>query len=384
MIHIRRIIVLAVCGLLLLPLHGKAEVTVSSPSVVLMESSTGTVLYEKNGTERRKPASVTKVMTLLLTFEAIEKGQVGLADEVIVSEHAASMGGSQVFLEEGEVQSLETMIKCITVASGNDASVAVAEHIAGSEEAFVELMNDKARSLGMTDTHFADCCGLTESEDHFSCARDVAIMSGELTEKYPEIYRYSGIWMEDITHHTRRGDSVFTLSSTNKLLKQYSYCTGLKTGFTSKAGFCVAATASKDGVNLIAVVMGASQSKERNNDAKALFAYGFGTCRLYRDNREEPLPPLKVSGGLTDTAEISYLQDFVYLDTEGRNLSAITRETELPEELEAPLKPGDSVGRIRYYLENEEIGSVPIICLSDVEKASFGQTILKVVCFLLF
>ena len=241
----------------------RANVEITAPSAILIEASTGQVIFEKNATERRSPASITKIMTLLLTFEYLENGKINLKDSVLTSEHAASMGGSQVFLEAGETQTLETMIKCIVVASANDASVAVAEHIAGSEAAFVDLMNKKAVSLGMADTNFEDCCGLSDSDLHYTSAKDVAIMSRELISQYPQIYDYAGIWMEDITHNTARGSSTFTLSSTNKLIKQYPYATGLKTGSTSKAKFCVSATARKDDIDLIAVIMGCEIGKER-------------------------------------------------------------------------------------------------------------------------
>ena len=266
---------------------------IEAPSAVLLESSTGKVIFEQNARERRSPASITKIMTLLLTFEALDQGKIKLEDPVTVSAYASSMGGSQVFLAENEVQTLETMIKCIAVASGNDASVAVAEYIAGSEEAFVDQMNQKAAELGMVDTHFEDCCGLTDSDGHYTTAMDVAIMSRELTVKYPQVFEYTGIWMEDITHETRQGSSTFTLNSTNKLLKQYQWATGLKTGSTSKAKFCLSATATKDGIDLIAVVMGAPDYKARFKDAQTLLSYGciggpsdrrwrgrYGTCQI--------------------------------------------------------------------------------------------------------
>ena len=200
----------------------EGAVTVSAPSAVLLEASTGKVICEKDADRVCSPASITKIMTLLLIFEALEKGQLKLTDEVITSEHAQSMGGSQVFLETGELQTVDTLIKCIAVASGNDAAVAMAEHIAGSEEAFVEMMNRKAEELSMTNTHFVDCCGLTDDDAHHTTARDVAVMSRELVTRYPDIYQYTGIWMEDITHTTARGSTPFTLSSTNKLLKKIS------------------------------------------------------------------------------------------------------------------------------------------------------------------
>ena len=274
---------------------------IEAPSAVLLESSTGKVIFEQNARERRSPASITKIMTLLLTFEALDQGKIKLEDPVTVSAYASSMGGSQVFLAENEVQTLETMIKCIAVASGNDASVAVAEYIAGSEEAFVDQMNQKAAELGMVDTHFEDCCGLTDSDGHYTTAMDVAIMSRELTVKYPQVFEYTGIWMEDITHETRQGSSTFTLNSTNKLLKQYQWATGLKTGSTSKAKFCLSATATKDGIDLIAVVMGAPDYKARFKDAQTLLSYGFNVSDLYLDENTDVLEDLRIEGGVEDT-----------------------------------------------------------------------------------
>ena len=356
----------------------EAVPAVSAPSVILMESSTGQVIYELNSTERRSPASVTKIMTLLLTFEAIHEGKASLTDQVLTSEHASSMGGSQVFLAQGEVQTLETMIKCIAISSGNDASVAVAEHIAGSEPAFVEMMNKKAISLGMLDTHFEDCCGLTDSDNHYSCARDVAIMSRELTEKYPEVFDYTTIWMEDITHETRQGTSTFTLNSTNKLLKQYQYTTGLKTGSTSKAKFCLSATASKDGIDLIAVVMGAPDNKARCNDAQALLTYGFTICKIYSDENKEVLSPLSVQGGVEESVPIKYEGEFRYLDVNGSDLSLVEKVLELPAQIQAPAMEGEQAGRARYLLNGEEIGSVPILYGATVEKADYFDYLKKV------
>ena len=211
------------------PMTVYAAPEVSSPSYIVMEASTGQVICEQDADTRRSPASITKIMTLLIIFEHLKSGRISLEDMVTTSAYAKSMGGSQVFLEEGESQTLDTMIKCIAVASGNDASVAVAEYIAGSEGEFVKLMNEKAESLGLQNTHFEDCCGLTDSDNHYTSAKDVAVMSRELITKYPEVLQYTGIWMEDIEHHTAQGTSTFTLSSTNKLLKQYEWTTGLKT-----------------------------------------------------------------------------------------------------------------------------------------------------------
>ena len=283
---------------------------IEAPSAVLLESSTGKVIFEQNARERRSPASITKIMTLLLTFEALDQGKIKLEDPVTVSAYASSMGGSQVFLAENEVQTLETLIKCIAVASGNDASVAVAEYIAGSEEAFVDQMNQKAAELGMVDTHFEDCCGLTDSDGHYTTAMDVAIMSRDLTVKYPKVFEYTGIWMEDITHETRQGSSTFTLNSTNKLLKQYQWATGLKTGSTSKAKFCLSATATKDGIDLIAVVMGAPDYKARFKDAQTLLSYGFNVSDLYLDENTDALEDLRIEGGVEDTVPVRDQSEF--------------------------------------------------------------------------
>lgn len=362
-------------------LQVSANVSVTSPSFILMEASTGRVICESNAAERRSMASVTKVMTLLLTFEALDAGTVKLTDDVLTSEHASSMGGSQVFLAQGEVQSLETMIKCIVIASGNDASVAVAEHVAGSEQAFVDRMNERALELGMVDTHFVDCCGLSDSEDHYSCARDIAIMSRELTVNHPEIFEYSRIWMEDITHETAQGTGIFTLSSTNKLLKQYQYTTGLKTGFTSKAKYCISATASKDGIDLIAVVMGAPDSKTRSADVQTLMTYGFGVCRLYIDENADSLEALTVEGGIRENVALRYEGEFRYLDVEGNDLSKVEKVMDLPTSVQAPAREGGEAGRARYLLNGTEIGSVPILYGETVEKAGYADYLRKVFGF---
>ncbi len=360
-----------------------ANVSVSSPSVILIESSTGQVIYESNSAERRSPASITKIMTLLLTFEALDAGKIKLTDEVLTSEYASSMGGSQVYLAAGETQTLDTMIKCIVVSSGNDASVAVAEHIAGSEQAFVEMMNERALELGMVDTHFEDCCGLSESDNHYSCARDVAVMSRELTVNHPQIFDYTKIWMEDITHETRQGSSKFTLNSTNKLLKQYQYATGLKTGSMSKAKYCISATASRDGIDLIAVVMGAPDYKTRFADAQTLLTYGFGVCNVYVDENKESLPPMPVERGIEEEVPLCFGGEFRYLDIAGNNLEAVEKVIELPESVQAPVTEGGEAGKARYLLNGSEIGSVPILYGATVEKAGYLDYLKKVVGFYL-
>lgn len=377
---LKRFLVFLLCMTLflgnVLPVRAATEIT--APSAILLEASTGQVIYEKNATERRSPASITKIMTLLLIFEALSEGKVSLQDEVVTSAHAKSMGGSQVFLEEGETQTLETMIKCIVIASGNDASVAVAEHIAGSEADFVEKMNAKATELGMVDTHFEDCCGLTDSDSHYTTAKDIAIMSRELTVKYPEVFTYTRIWMEDITHVTRRGSSTFTLSSTNKLLKWYQWTTGLKTGSTAKAKFCISATASKDGMDLIAVIMGAPDPKERFHDAEKLLNYGFSVSNLYVDENKEPLPQMRVEGGVEESVSLHYAEEFRYLDVTGRDLSTVEKELKLPESVKAPVTEGKTAGQAVYRIGGEEIGRVAVLYDASVEKAGFGDYFKKV------
>lgn len=349
----------------------EAALQLSSPSAILMEASTGTVLYEKNADEIRSPASITKIMTLLLIFESLEKGRIHLTDEVSTSAHAKSMGGSQVFLEEGEIQTAETLIKCITVASGNDASVAMAEFIAGSEEAFVQMMNEKAAALGMGNTHFLDCCGLSSDEGHHMTARDVAVVSRELITKYPQIYDYTKIWMEDITHVTRQGSKTFTLASTNKLLKQYQWATGLKTGSTSTAKYCLSATAKKDGIDLIAVIMGAPDFKVRFAEARSLLEYGFATTKLYVDENQDELAPVAVLGGKEACVQGKPRGAFRYLDVNGADFSQIKKRLEYKERIEAPVQEGDELGSIRYELSGKEIGSVPIVSSQTVEKARY-------------
>ncbi|MBQ2803594.1 MAG: D-alanyl-D-alanine carboxypeptidase [Lachnospiraceae bacterium] len=361
----------SVIVLMLSVLPVQANVAISAPSAILIESSTGQVILEQNASERRSPASITKIMTLLIAFEQMKEGKISLEDEVVVSAYASSMGGSQVFLAEGEIQTLDTMLKCITVASGNDASVAVAEHIAGSEEAFVGLMNEKAAELGMVDTHFEDCCGLSSSDNHYTSARDVAIMSRALTVNYPEVFAYTQIWMEDITHETRQGSSVFTLNSTNKLLKQYQWATGLKTGSTDKAKYCLSATASKDGIDLIAVIMGAPDHKVRFQDAQTLLNYGFSVCSLYIDENKDMLPTIPVEGGVAKEVPVKFAQEFRYLDTSGNSMEQVEKKVELLEMAKAPVMEGDVAGVARYFLNGKEIGSVPIVYTQEIAKALY-------------
>lgn len=359
--------------LMLQPVTVRAEPAVSAPSALLMEAGTGQVLYEKNADEQRSPASITKIMTLILIFDELEKGTISLEDEVTTSAYAKSMGGSQVFLEEGEKQTVETLIKCIVIASGNDASVAMAEYIAGSEADFVARMNERAAGLGMTGTRFEDCCGLTASAGHYTTARDVALMSRELVYRYPQVLEYSSIWMEDITHVTAQGTKPFTLTNTNKLIRSYDGCVGLKTGSTDAAKYCVSAVAERDGMRMIAVVMGAPDHKVRFSDAAALLDYGFGSCSLYVDENTEELFPIPVEGSLETEVHVGYAEQFRYLETEGRDLSAVSKTLELPELVTAPVRRGETAGRAVYTLEGEEIGSVAILYREDVDAARYGD-----------
>lgn len=363
---------------LTMPIKAYAAPAVEAPSYILMEASTGQIICEQNAGERRSPASITKIMTLLVIFDHLGTGRVKLDSEVVTSAYAKSMGGSQVFLEEGEIQTLETIIKCIAVASGNDASVAAAEFIAGSEAEFVNLMNQRAEDMGLADTHFEDCCGLSESDNHYTSARDVAVMSRELITKYPQVLDYTGIWMEDIIHETQRGSSSFTLSSTNKLLKMYDWTTGLKTGSTSKALYCLSATASKDNIDLIAVVMGSPTNKTRFQDAMALLNYGYSVSALYEDPNEDQLPSLPVKGGVQDEAALIYQKPFRYLDIQGSDLGSIEKTISLPAEVNAPIKRGDAVGEAVYKLNGERIGSVSILSDVTIEKAGYKDYLIRV------
>ncbi len=348
----------------------------SAPSALLMEASTGTILYEKDSHAILHPASITKIMTLILIFDAIEANQIAFDDTVTVSEYAASMGGSQVFLEAGETQTVDTMIKCISVASANDASVAMAEFICGSEQAFVEKMNERAVGLGMADTTFVNCCGL-DTEGHQTSAYDVALMSRELITKYPKIHEYATIWTDTITHVTRRGSEEFGLTNTNKMIRQYPYATGLKTGSTSLAKYCVSATAKKDDTELIAVIMAAPDYKVRFSDAASLLNYGFAHCRIYTDENLDQLPPLPLKKGISDEVTLRYRSPFQYVVTDGSDLSGITKELELPEFAEAPFAAGDPVGRAVYRLNGKELGTVDILSNEDAAAAVYKDYFIK-------
>ena len=352
-------------------------ILLTCPSAILMEASTGSVIYEKAPDERRSPASITKIMTAILIFDAIESGKITLEDEVVTSAYAKSMGGSQVYLEEGEKQTVDTLIKCIMVSSGNDASVAMAEYIGGSEESFVQMMNERAASLGMENTHFEDCCGLTDADSHYTTARDVALMARELITHYPQIRDYTTIWMENITHVTAQGSKEFGLANTNKLLKQYPYTTGLKTGSTDKAKYCVCATAKKDGVELIAVIMGCPNYKDRFKEAQTLLQYGYTTCRLYRDENPPKLTPVLVKGGVEEQVAAIYQEEFSWLSVSGEDFSSMEKML-TTKELIAPIEKGEQIGLVTYQLNGKELGSIGVYAGESVREAHFLDYLIRI------
>ena len=343
----------------------------SCASAVLMEASTGKILYEKNAETPLPPASVTKIMTLLLVMEAIEAGTVGWDDPVSVSEHAASMGGSQVYLKVGEVMPLSDMVKSVVIASANDAAVALAEHIAGSEEAFVAKMNARASELSMKDTHFENTNGLDDTaQNHLISARDIAIMSRELI-KHEKILEYSATWMDTIR------EGAFTLTNTNRLVRFYPGATGLKTGSTAKARFCISATAERGGVSLIAVIMGAETRDVRNAEAKKLLDYGFASYAVFKDEGRE-IAPLPVDGGMRDTVTLEAAPFSIALPKE--KISAVQATLHLPERLTAPITKGETVGKVVYTLDGEVIGESPITVVEAVDRISFFEVLRRLLC----
>lgn len=364
------------------PVYANAEETNSDPSLginstaaVVIEGKTGQILYEKNKDKELVPASITKIMTLLLIFEALDSGKITLDDPVTVSEYAASMGGSQVYLETNETQTVDTMIKCISISSANDAAVAMAEYIAGSESAFVEKMNQKAAELGMVHTHFMNCNGLDDNIEsgHYSSAYDVALMSRELITKYPQISNYSTVWMDSFTHTNSKGEqSEFGLTNTNKLIRSYNGITGLKTGSTSKAKYCLSATAKRDNIDIIAVVMAAPDQKTRFSEAASLLDYGFGKCIIYKDEHTDFVcDPISVSGSLVKEIEYTPSDVFYYTFTNNEDTSLVTSEIKLNENIKAPVSEGDIVGSIEYSYGGNPIGSVSLISQTNAPKAGF-------------
>ena len=346
----------------------------SAKSAVVMEQESKEILFAKDKDKELAPASVTKIMSLLLIFEDLKQGKIKLTDTVTVSEHAASMGGSQVFLETGEKQQVQTLIKCVVISSANDAVVALAEHVCGSEEAFVSRMNKKARELGMKHTTFQNACGL-DAKGHVTSAYDIALMTRELAQRYPEVFKYTKIWMDTIIHKTKKGEKEFGLSNTNKLIRQYKYATGLKTGSTSKAKFCVSATGRKGDIDLIAVIMAADDSKARVRDAITLLNYGFGKCQKYTEKKQKKLSPVEVRGGREKQVKVRQQGAFTYVDTTGADLTKIENKTRKDKNVKAPLKKGEKVGETMYYLNGKRIGSIDIITTEEIEKQNYRSAL---------
>ena len=344
------------------------ELTLTSHAALLMEKTTGQILYAQNEHEALPPASVTKIMTVLLTMEAIDSGRIALDDVVTVSAYAAGMGGSQVFLAEGEQITVDDLLKGVCVSSGNDAAVALAEHVAGVTELFVEQMNNRARELGMNDTHFVNCTGLT-AEGHVTSAHDIALMSRELLLHHPEVRNYTTIWMDTLRNGT------FGLSNTNKLIRFYDGATGLKTGFTREAGYCISATAERDGMELIAVIMKGNTSDSRNADAKTLLNYGFSTYALVDIQPEEPLPVLPVVLGTADTVSAVLPEEGRTLLLEKSQTGGLTQTVELPETVTAPVCAGDRLGTLTVSREGTVALAIPIVAGETVERLTWSQTV---------
>ena len=340
----------------------EAALSLSCPSAVLMEKETGAILYDQNAHQQLEPASVTKVMTLLLVMEAVDSGRVALDDTVTVSSYAAGMGGSQVYLEEGEQMTVDEMIKCVTVVSGNDCAVALAEHLAGSETAFVAQMNQRARELGMEDTTFLNCTGLP-AQGHVTSAYDIALMSRELILNHPAIRDYATIWMDSI----RGGE--FGLTNTNRLIRFYPGATGLKTGSTDAALYCMSATAERDGMELIAVVMRAPTTAQRFEDAKALLDYGFAHYALASVYPDAPLTPVEVLLGVQGQVQPQLARDCRLLVRKGEESQISTRLT-LADNVEAPVDQGQTLGQLEVYVGDELRDAVPILAAQPVDRLS--------------
>lgn len=373
----KRILPLLLIFALLLCVPVRAdELTLDAPSALLMEKATGTVLFAKDEHTPREGASVTKVMTLLLTMEAIDSGALSYDDVVTGSAHAASMGGSQIWLKEGEQMRAEDLIKAVCVVSGNDAAVALGEHLAGSEEAFVERMNARAKELGMNDTHFLNCTGLP-AEGHVTSAYDIALMSRELILHHPDIRRFTTIWMDSL----RGGESL--LVNTNKLVRFYPGATGLKTGSTSSAKYCISATAEKDGMELIAVVLGGSTSDKRFADAKTLLNYGFAAYTLLPVVPESPLPAVPVTLGARRQVQAVLPQGSVLL-LEKNRANALTQSLTLSEAVEAPVEQGDTLGSLDLFTaDGTLLSSLPLLAGESIARLTWRQLFCRCASFAL-
>lgn len=345
------------------------ELTLDAKSAILVEAASGKVLYEKNADEALPPASVTKIMTLLLVMEAIDSGKIAYDDMVSTSNNAASMGGSQIYLEPGEQMSVDDMIKSVVVSSANDAAVALAEFVCGSEEIFVAKMNERAKELGMTSTCFENTNGLDDTTTHhLTSARDIAVMSRELI-RHEKILEYSSIWQDSV----RNGS--FTLTNTNRLIRFYNGANGLKTGSTSKAGFCISATALRDDMQLIAVIMGSPNRDTRNECAKKLLDYGFASFTCAKWEGEE-LTPIAVRGGTSESCALA-CEGFTTVVKKG-DRERIVRSIELPEYISAPIKSGDEIGNVLYTLDGELIGKTSITAVQDIERIGYAHLLARI------
>lgn len=357
----------AVLLLVLLPVRAMAvDIPITSRAAILMEKETGEILYAQNEHEKLEPASVTKVMTMLLTMEAIDAGKLHYDDIVTVSANAAAMGGSQVYLKEGEQMTVEDMLKAVCVASGNDACVALAEHISGVTELFVEQMNNRAKELGMNDTHFVNCNGLT-AEGHLTSAYDIAIMSRELLLHHDDIHRFSTIWMDSI-----RG-GAFQLANTNKLIRFYDGATGLKTGFTSTAGYCISATAERDGMELIAVIMKGETADSRNTDAKALLNYGFSTYALVNVTPDESFAPVPVALGTADTVQPQLAEQGSHLLLPKNQVGDLQQSVVVAESLTAPVEKGQKLGELTVTDGTNALVTIPITTAEAVPRLTWSE-----------
>ena len=357
-----------------LPMKAEAPITLTSPSAILCEASTGQVIFEKNADERRPVASVNKVMTILLTLEAVDEGRVSLEDQVTVSPRAASMGGSQAFLDAGERYKLSELLKTVIVASANDSAVALAEHLAGTEESFVRLMNMRAEELGLTNTHYANCTGLP-AQEHYTTARDVAKLSAQL-DLHPIYYRYSTIWMDEIKH---RGGRVTSLTNTNRLIRFYPGCDGYKTGSTNEARYCVSATAKKEGMRLIAVVLGTPAGQTRFDEARAMLEYGFANVQLVTPIAQGQALDMTVPVRLGGRDEVSVLSGGTcsLLERRGEK-NALSLEAALVEKVNAPVYAGDVLGEIRVKRGDEVVAVVPAVAGEDVQLPGLVDALIRI------